>query len=115
MERVYYLDESANSGDVARPGNRLDFGGQPIFTLACIGVEDEARLEDETKRLKARHKVQAPELKSTALREKPAFVADLAEYLRQNRMPGLHRGRRETVLLLRASGGATDSTCGRQR
>jgi hypothetical protein len=44
---VYFLDESGNTGDLVRMGDRLDFGGQPIFVLVGIGLQAEAGLEGE--------------------------------------------------------------------
>jgi len=84
---VYYLDESGNTGDLVRMGDRLDFGGQPIFALVCIGLQDEADLEREVQRLRTVHNIQGAEVKSTNLRNKPGFVSDLATYLRQNQIP----------------------------
>src|ERR1700722_5688695 len=83
----YFLDESGNSGDLARPGRRFDFGQQEIFTLACLGVANLAGLGDELVRMKMKHRVQAPELKSSAVREKPDLVIDLVEYVEQMGLP----------------------------
>lgn len=87
MVRNYYLDESGSSGDLARPGTRFNFGQQEIFVLACLGVDDGASLTAELARLKARHGIQAAELKSSSVRNKPAFVADLADYVRRADLP----------------------------
>ena len=38
---AYFVDESGNSGDLARIAHDLSFGGQSIFSLAAIGVADE--------------------------------------------------------------------------
>ena len=38
---AYFVDESGNSGDLARTAHDLSFGGQPIFSLAAISVADE--------------------------------------------------------------------------
>lgn len=83
----YFLDESGNSGDLARPGARFDFGQQEVFTLSCLGVADVAALGEELNRLKRIHRVQAAELKSTAVRDKPRLIADLAEYLERMQLP----------------------------
>ena len=84
---TFYLDESGNSGDLARPGAALDFGGQAIFTLASIGVRDVNALETELKRLRQRYRVQAPELKSTAVKNRPELVGELVSFLRGHELP----------------------------
>jgi hypothetical protein len=77
---IYYLDESGNTGDLARSRGALDFG-QSVFVLACIGVEPDVDLKKEIQRLRDKYRLQGAELKSTAMREKPQFVTDLAEHL----------------------------------
>lgn len=86
---TFYLDESGNSGDLARPGTAMDFGGQQIFALAAIGVRDAGALDDELDRLRRDYRIQAPELKSTAVKGKPGLVVELAAFLRRNEMPVL--------------------------
>lgn len=83
----YYLDESGSTGDLARFGVRFDFGQQQVFTLACLGVDDEDALGLEIERLKTCHRIQARELKSASAIKKPELVVDLLEYLRRNRLP----------------------------
>jgi hypothetical protein len=39
MER-YFLGESGNGGDLAS-STVLDFSGQPVFALSCVGIADE--------------------------------------------------------------------------
>jgi hypothetical protein len=34
----FYLDESGNTGDLARINANLDFGGQTVFSLAAVGI-----------------------------------------------------------------------------
>ncbi len=87
MITEYYLDESGNSGDLARPGLRFDFGQQQVFTLACLGVPDTNALGAELNRLKSTHRVQAVELKSSSVRDKPGLVAELADYVDRMRLP----------------------------
>lgn len=87
MEPTYYLDESGSSGDLVSAGESFDFARQPVFALACIGVHDMPDLENEINRLKARHRVQSEELKSTAVKYKPAFVTEMAAYLELKRLP----------------------------
>ncbi len=86
MVSTYYIDESGNTGDLARPGTHgLD--GQPVFVLACIGCDDTDTLAKEIERLKQVHKVQAPELKSSSLANKPDFISDLALFMRERGYP----------------------------
>ena len=61
----FYIDESGNTGDLCKVGAHPDFGGQRMFTLACVGVSDLAALEEEICRLKSLHRLQGEELKST--------------------------------------------------
>ncbi len=87
MVTEYFLDESGNTGDLARPGSRFDFGQQEVFVLSCLGVGDVSALGDELNRLKSVHRVRAPELKSSSLRDKPGLVVDLADYVARTRLP----------------------------
>lgn len=73
----FYIDESGNSGDLIHSGDGLDFGAQPIFTLAAVGIEDAAALSAEVAQLRARHHIGGAELKSSALASKPGFARDL--------------------------------------
>lgn len=40
MIETYFLDDSGSSGDLVGTGSALDFGQQPVFVLACVGVDD---------------------------------------------------------------------------
>lgn len=73
----FFIDESGNSGDLIHAGRRLDFDGQPIFTLTAVGIPDVDAGGAEVERLKQRHRVGGVELKSSALAGRPAFVLDL--------------------------------------
>lgn len=84
---TFYLDESGNSGDLARPRAAMDFGGQAIFTLASIGVRDAPTLAAELERLRQRYRIQAPELKSSAVRNRPELVDELISFLREHELP----------------------------
>jgi len=84
---TYYLDESGSTGDLVRAG-ALGFE-QPVFVLACVGLDDLADLESEIRRLRSLHRVQSAELKSTVVRDKPAFVGDLLDYLHRQHAPVL--------------------------
>lgn len=87
LASTFYLDESGNSGDLARPGAAMDFGGQQIFTLACIGTREPEALTKELERLRHTNRVQASELKSSALKGKPALMRDLIAYLARESLP----------------------------
>lgn len=77
-----YIDESGNTGDIASTGEKLDFGGQPVFSLAAISVEDEVSLAKALMTLRQRHNVQSSELKlSKVLRRKPNFALDTVNLL----------------------------------
>lgn len=80
---TYYLDESGNSGDLTNTGNAFDFDGQPVFTLACVGVEDIEGLATEIRRLKAAHGLGEAELKSKSLGSHPSLALDLMSYLKR--------------------------------
>lgn len=77
----YFLDESGHGGDLASSA-ALDFSGQPVFALACVGVPDEEALVAELERLRTKHRCGAGELKSSGLGAKlPVFASDLIEWL----------------------------------
>jgi hypothetical protein len=78
----YFLDESGNSGDLTKPGTSFTFDGQEVFVLAAVGVRDPDVLAALLAVLKARHKVQAAELKFDSVRKKPRFIADLLDELK---------------------------------
>lgn len=59
----FYMDESGNTGDIAATSNKLDFGGQPVFSLAAIGIPNEESLGQALITLRRKHNVQATELK----------------------------------------------------
>lgn len=43
----YYIDESGNTGDLARYDGLLGFGDQPYFSLAAVGIPDIALVESK--------------------------------------------------------------------
>ena len=75
--RQYFIDESGNTGDATRTGTGFDFDRQPIFVLACLGIEDEQAFAATFATLKARHRLLAAEVKSDAAWKKPGFYLDL--------------------------------------
>jgi hypothetical protein len=84
--QTYYLDESGTTGDLARNAEQ-GFGGQRVFALACLGVEDSKALGAELTRLMRHHRVQHKELKSLSVIRKPRLVADLIRHLREHQYP----------------------------
>mgnify|MGYP003625984555 CR=1 FL=1 len=84
----YYIDESGNTGDVLSTGNDFDFSGQPIFSLACVGVDQTEKLDEFICELKSKYKIQGKELKSTKIyRKKPDFILDLIRFLGKENIP----------------------------
>jgi hypothetical protein len=84
---TYYIDESGNTGDAIKLGEKFNFGGQPMFTLAAIGIADTSTCEAQVSNLKRRHRIQARELKSDIAWKKPAFARELFAYLTRLRAP----------------------------
>lgn len=83
----YFLDESGNTGDLAKADAELVFDNQRYFVLACVGIDDEAVLATQLVALRKQHRVQAPELKFDAVRNKPAFIDALIALLAERRAP----------------------------
>lgn len=87
MTSTFFLDESGNTGDLCKVGAHPSFGGQRMFSLACIGIDDLDALGKEVDRLKKLHRLQGQELKSTKTKAKPKFVSDLALFLHARKWP----------------------------
>jgi hypothetical protein len=84
----YYIDESGNSGDLVGRSRDLNFGGQPIFSLACVGVNDYKKLEDFLSCLKADYELGEGELKSGDVYfHNPGVFLDLARFMSEEGMP----------------------------
>ncbi|ADU34880.1 DUF3800 domain-containing protein [Variovorax paradoxus] len=83
----YFLDESGSSGDLIHTAASLDFGGQPFFTLACVGIPDTSNLHRDMEQLRQQHRLLAGELKASALRSKPELFVDLVELVRERDWP----------------------------
>ncbi|WP_380784818.1 DUF3800 domain-containing protein [Sphingomonas sp. R86521] len=80
----YFLDESGHGGDLAS-STKLDFSGQPIFALACLGVADEGALACKLEQLRTTYGCGSGELKSSDLSTKlPAVAVNLATWLVEN-------------------------------
>lgn len=84
----YYIDESGNSGDVLSTGEDFDFYGQPVFSLACVGIDDTQKLDELILELRKKHRIQGSELKSSKIyRKKPKFIGDLVDFLGRENIP----------------------------
>lgn len=84
----FYMDESGNTGDLARTKSDITFGGQEVFSLAAIGINDESLLAENLAVLRKKHNIQATELKlSRILKRKPAFALDAVQLLVKNELP----------------------------
>lgn len=77
----FFLDESGSTGDVAKVRGALDFGQQPVFTLAAIGCRDEDALAGELRRLAQRYNLVGTELRSKNLVDIPDLTGELANFL----------------------------------
>jgi hypothetical protein len=76
----FYIDESGNNGDLSLSGPDMNFGGQPVFTLACVGLLDENDLSTTLNDLKKKYRVQASEVKlSKLLKKKPKFILEVVD------------------------------------
>lgn len=85
---TYYIDESGNSGDVLSTGTDFDFYGQPVFSLACIGIDETQELDEFLSKLTAKYRIKSSELKSTNIyRKKPKFISDLVDFLGKENIP----------------------------
>jgi hypothetical protein len=67
---TFYLDESGNSGDMVKAGTAFDFGQQPVFVLAGVGLADGDVFAVELERLRMRYRINGREFKSAALKDK---------------------------------------------
>lgn len=75
--RRFFIDESGNTGGATRIGAAFDFDNQPIFVLACLGIEDEIAFAAAFAEWKKRYRFRGAEVKSDAAWEKPGFYMDL--------------------------------------
>jgi hypothetical protein len=83
----YFIDESGQTGDVARLNTLSGFNDQPVFCLAAVGVADELSLEREINCLRDKHGIRLDELKSAARRERPEFTFDVVKLICTERYP----------------------------
>jgi hypothetical protein len=83
----FFLDECGQTGDLAKPGALASFARQPVFSLAAVGVEDEASFTLGIEKLKAKHGIQSAELKSSARGDRSDFIYDVVRTLCTERYP----------------------------
>lgn len=83
----YFIDESGQTGDVARLNTLSGFNDQPIFCLAAVGLANELSLELEINRLKEKHGIRLDELKSSAWRERPEITYEVVKLVCLKRYP----------------------------
>lgn len=83
----FYIDESGNTGDLARTEPELNFGDQAVFSLAAVGFDNLRSLEDEIERLKRKHKFQGSEFKAgKLLRFKDKLIYDIISLLKEKNL-----------------------------
>ncbi|MFG0548921.1 DUF3800 domain-containing protein [Pseudomonas sp. yb_9] len=87
-EITYFIDESGNTGDLTLGGESLSFGGQPYFGLGCLGVRNMVEFNNDITELKAKHRIQTNDLKSTKIyKGKPKFILDLVKLIKDKKIP----------------------------
>jgi len=85
---TFYIDESGNSGDLLSTGEDFDFYDQPVFSLACVGIDDTQKLDEFISILRKKYKIQSYELKSTKIyRKNPGLIYDLVDHLGKEKIP----------------------------
>ena len=88
MNYHYYLDESGNSGDLINKKLDLNFGNQPIFTLACVGLLDVEKTKSDIIDIRIKHSISDVELKSSTLYfQCPELFSDIFAYLNEKQYP----------------------------
>ena len=84
--KIYFIDESWNSGDIIMKENDKNFNNQPLFGLCAIGIDENklVLIENKIKELKRKYKIQSPELKIKSIYKykKIAFLIELFEFLK---------------------------------
>lgn len=83
----YYIDESGNTGDLSTVKIDSYFTEQRMFTLAAFGCTLDQDFTDKFGALKAAHRIQAPEIKSKQIYDKPRFIIDLLDLLNTRHCP----------------------------
>lgn len=84
----FYMDESGSTGDIAATDDKLQFGGQPVFSLAAVGIPNEESLTQALNTLRRKHNVKATELKlSKIIKRKPEFALSAIDLLINSDFP----------------------------
>jgi len=82
--KIYFIDESWNSGDIIMKENDKKFNNQPLFGLCAIGIDEDKIdiIKNKVEELKNKYKVQSPELKIKSIYNKKInFLVELFEFL----------------------------------
>jgi len=87
MATEFYIDESGNTGDLSKVKIDSYFSEQRMFALAALGRDIDQNFNDAVLSLKKKHRIQAPEIKSTAVYNKPRFILDLLTLIEECQTP----------------------------
>jgi len=82
--KIYFIDESWNSGDIIMKENDTKFNNQPLFGLCAIGINENKIdiIKNKVEELKKKYKIQSPELKIKSIYTKKInFLVELFEFL----------------------------------
>lgn len=83
----YYIDESGNTGDLSTVKLDSYFTEQRMFALAALGCSLDDAFQAKFSALKAAHRIQAPEIKSKQVYDRPRFIIDLLDLLQMHQCP----------------------------
>lgn len=83
----YYLDESGNTGDLATVKSEAYFTEQRMFALAALGCTLDDSFRTAFGALKTAHRVQAADVKSKQVYDKPQFTIALLALLEARGCP----------------------------
>lgn len=90
MDKIFYIDESGNTGDLVVTEKDDNFSTQEYFTLACIGLNDSSLsdLEGFIKELKLKYRIQSPRLKFSKMKgifgKKIGFILELLKFIEES-------------------------------
>ena len=82
--KIYFIDESWNSGDIIMKENDKEFNNQPLFGLCAIGIDEHkiCIIKKKVEELKNEYKVQSSELKIKSIYNKKInFLVKLFKFL----------------------------------
>lgn len=83
----FYIDESGNTGDLSKVEIGSYFSEQRMFALAAFGCAMDQGLNDAVLSLKKKYRIQAPEIKSKTVYNKPRFIIELIDLLEEWHCP----------------------------